>query len=136
VVARRPSSRPAAARVKVPLQIDAIRVPAAAAVRSASRTPAGTGIRADRPGTMTVSASASASSVQCASEQPGVHSGRSSADAYAVAGASVGETDPAEVLEWSGQVERDNLVKCEHDNRVHGHNVCHFRSTAKGISRP
>ncbi len=44
VVARRPSSRPVAARVNVPTQIEARRVPAAAAARNASSAAAGAGV--------------------------------------------------------------------------------------------
>ena len=63
VVARSPSSRPVAAKRNAPTQIEAIRVPFAAAAHSASATPGGNGrVGSAVPGRMIVSASASASS--------------------------------------------------------------------------
>src|SRR5262245_9912186 len=60
VVARRPSSTPAAASTNAPLQIDASRAPRPAARRMARRIDAGTGRSTfSMPGTMTVSARAS-----------------------------------------------------------------------------
>ncbi|MGX1115478.1 hypothetical protein RKD37_000841 [Streptomyces ambofaciens] len=61
-MARSPSSSPASASTKAPTQTDAIRVPASAARRSASRTRSEGGPdSSERPGTMIVSAVSSAS---------------------------------------------------------------------------
>lgn len=63
VVARSPSSSPASASTKAPTHTDAIRVPDSAARRSAASTRAeGGAASGEQPGTMMVSASASASS--------------------------------------------------------------------------
>ena len=119
VAARRPSSSPASARTKAPVQIHDDARAAGVRVRSASSTAAGhAAVRSPTPGTTTVSAHASASGPCAASDREarrGRHrTGLHAADAASVALALV---DVAEDLRRDGEVERHDAVDGEDRRR-------------------
>ena len=126
MVARRPSSRPVAASGKVPTQIEAMRVPFAAAARRAWPT-AGAQRRPrvlDAGHDDRVRVLEGFQAVRRAQgEAPRAQLGLLGAHTYLVAGPSVGQAGPVEHLDRRREVERDDAVQGDDGDGVHGENI-------------
>ncbi len=121
VVARRPSSTPAAASANAPVQIETIRAPRAWAARSASSTGApGTRRCGSKPGTSTVSALASASGPAWATiVEPGARPHRAGGRRADVTNAYGVCVVGPEHLRRDREVERDDRVQREDGDAMH-----------------
>ncbi|GMA86683.1 hypothetical protein GCM10025868_19330 [Angustibacter aerolatus] len=108
------------------MQIEATRAPAAVAVRRASSTAGGTSSRAAPPVTMTVSASATASSPSRTTTSKAPSEGRIPGSAVQTRMSYAGRpsiSTARKIRLRDGEVERDDRRDGDDDDAVHGLNL-------------